>query len=110
MKYLVTGCTAVEFASDEQLTHFLEDSVMPTFEYMTKLEREKRILYAGTPVGERTFVFIAEAASNEELDEMLRGIPMWPMMDVKVTALEPIADREKQERKYMQQHLTAAHR
>ncbi len=110
MKYLVTASTAVEFASDEQLTRFLEEEVMPTFEYLMKLEREKKIFFAATPVGERTLVFIAEAASNEELDEMLRRIPMWPMADVKVTALEPIAVREKEEREYLQQRLAAAHR
>jgi muconolactone delta-isomerase len=108
MKYLVSGCTSSGFSSEEQLAHFLEESVIPSFEYLMKLEKEKKIIVAGLPVGERSFVFIAEAASNEELDEMLRQIPMWPMMDWEVTPLEPLAGREKQEQAYLKEHPTAA--
>ncbi len=110
MKYLVSGCMSSGFSSEEDLIRTLEDIVMPSFEYLMKLERDKKILAGGLPIGERAFVFIAEAASNEELDLMLRGIPMWHMMDWKVTALEPVSGREMQERTFLKEHLAASHR
>ncbi len=47
----------------------------------------------GLPVGDRAFVFIAEAASNEELDSMLRSIPAWGVLTWKVTPLQSFAAR-----------------
>ena len=110
MKYLVCGCKGPSFTSEDELVRVLEDVVLPSFEQLMKLEKEKKIVAGGLPVGERAFVFIAEAASNEELDRMLRKLPMWPMMEWEVTALEPIADREAQERSILKEHLAAAHK
>jgi hypothetical protein len=43
-------------------------------------------------------VFIAEAASNEELDRLLRSIPAWGVLKWKVTPLQSFAGRATQER------------
>jgi muconolactone delta-isomerase len=43
-------------------------------------------------------VFIVEASSNEELDQMLRELPMWGSLDWEVTALQTFAGRAAQER------------
>jgi hypothetical protein len=47
-------------------------------------------------------VFIAEAASHDELDRMLRSLPMWGLFKWEVTALETFAGRAAQEREFVQ--------
>ncbi len=110
MKYLVQGSFGPGFSSEEELVHVLEDVVLPSFEYLKKLEKEKKILAGGLPVGERAVTFIAEAASNEELDQIVRAVPLWPMMQWEVTALEPFEGREMQDRKFLQEHLAGVHK
>jgi muconolactone delta-isomerase len=61
-------------------------------------KKEKKIIAGGVPVGDRAFVFIAEAKSNDELDQMLRRLPMWGRLDWEVTALQTFSGRAKQER------------
>jgi hypothetical protein len=40
----------------------------PHFEYVIRLKTEGKILAGGLPVGDREFVFIIEAPSNDEAD------------------------------------------
>jgi hypothetical protein len=98
MKYLVVGSGGPGFASREETVKVLKEIVLPSFDQLMKLERQKKILAGGLPVGDRAVVFIAEAASNEELDQMLRNIPMWGTLDWEVTALQTFAGRAAQER------------
>ena len=73
----MTGLEGPGFSSPEEATQVLEKIILPSFDVLVKLEAEKKILAGGLPVGDRAFVFIAEASSNEELDRLLRSIPMW---------------------------------
>ena len=43
-------------------------TVIPHFEYVIRLKTEGKILAGGVPVGDRAFVFIIEAPSNDEAD------------------------------------------
>jgi hypothetical protein len=52
-------------------------------------------------VGERAFVFVAEAESNEKLDRMLREIPFLGMVRWEVTPLEGIETRAAEKRVMM---------
>ena len=97
MKYLVTGSEGPGFASREEAIEVLE-RILPTFDALTKLEKERKIVAGGLPVGDRAFVFIAEAASNEELDQLLRSIPAWGVLRWHVTPLQSFAGRAAQER------------
>jgi len=98
MKYLVCGSKGPKLATSEEVVSVLEESVLAGFEYLMKLEKEKKILAGGLPIGGRAFVFIVEAASNEELDQMLRRIPFWGILEWEVTALQTFAGREVLER------------
>ncbi len=40
--------------------------MLPSLDALNKLQAEKRILVGGLKVGERAFVFVAEAESNEK--------------------------------------------
>ncbi|MBI2903342.1 MAG: hypothetical protein HYY12_07125 [Candidatus Methylomirabilis oxyfera] len=98
MKYLVSGSEGPGFATPEEAVDILEEVVLPTFDALMKLEARKKIAAGGLPVGDRAFVFIAEAASNEELDRLLRSLPAWGVLDWHVTPLQSFAGRAAQER------------
>lgn len=98
MKYLVHACDGPSFRSAEEMIPVLEKIVLPGLEAMADLEANKTILAGGLPVGERALVFIVEATSNEELDAMLRKIPLWGMLTWEVTPLQGFKTRADQER------------
>ena len=103
MRYLVSGSEGPGFASPEEAVEILEEVVLPTFDALMKLEAQKKIAAGGLPVGDRAFVFIAEAASNEELDRLLRSIPAWGVLEWHVTPLQSFAGRAAQERDVVKQ-------
>ena len=103
MKYLVSGSEGPGFASPEEAVEILEEVVLPTFDALMKLEAQKKIAAGGLPVGDRAFVFIVEAASNEELDRLLRSIPAWGVLDWHVTPLQSFAGRAAQDRDVVKQ-------
>lgn len=97
MKYLVVGSGGPGFASPEEALDVLQSTILPSFNQLIELQKKKKI-DGGLPVGDRAFVFIAEAKSNEELDQMLRNLPMWGELDWEVTALQTFKGRATQER------------
>ena len=103
MRYLVLGAGGPGFASDEEAFQILKSVVLPSFTELERLEREKIIIAGGLPVGERSLVFIVEAKSNDELDRILRRIPMWGALDWEVTALQTFSGRAEQERQFVKE-------
>jgi hypothetical protein len=98
MKYLVFGSGGPGFASPKEAAQVLKEVILPSFDMLLKLEAEKKILAGGLPVGDRAFVFIVEATSNDEVDQLLRNIPMWGSLDWEVTPLQTFAGRADMER------------
>ena len=103
MRYLVSGSEGPGFASPEEAVEILEEVVLPTFDALMKLEAQKKIAAGGLPVGDRAFIFIVEAASNEELDRLLRSLPAWGVLEWHVTPLQSFAGRAAQERDVVKQ-------
>lgn len=99
MKYLVTGSGGPGYASGEEAAEVLPNLVFPAFKRIMELEKKKKILAGGLPVGERAFVCIVEAKSHDELDRLLQSIPMWGVLDWEVTPLQSVTARYAQERK-----------
>jgi hypothetical protein len=98
MKYLVIGSEGPGFTSPEQAVEILEKVILPTFDVLITLEVEKKILAGGLPIGARAFVFILEASSNEEADQLLRDIPAWGVLKWEVRPLQSFEGRAKKER------------
>jgi hypothetical protein len=98
MRYLVVGSGGPGFASPEEAKAVLESIILPSFNELIKLEKAKKIVAGGLPVGERAFVFIVESKTNDDLDKMLRALPMWGTLDWEVTPLQTFSGRAKQER------------
>ncbi len=94
MRYLVTMKTinTAMPPSPDQIIPYLEHMVIPHHEALAKLEAEKKILAGGCLVGQRANVLIAEAASNEELHQLLMSLPMFAMMETDVTPLTSVED------------------
>ena len=102
MKYLVVASGGPGFSSAEEAREVLEKTILPSFAALNKLEAEKKILAGGLPVGDRAFVFILEARSNEEVDQLLRDLPMLSMrgsLEWEVTPLLSFSARAAEERK-----------
>lgn len=103
MKYLVIGKGGPGFASPEEAKNILTEIVLPSFDELLKLEKDKTILAGGLLVGDRAFVFIVEAGSNDEVDRMLRKIPMWGVLEWKVKPLQDIFARAEIERNILKE-------
>ncbi len=88
MKTVETAMTL----SPDQIIPFMENIVIPNHEALTKLEAEKKILAGGCVAGSRANVFIMEAASNEELHQLLMSLPMFGMLEIDVTPLTSVED------------------
>ncbi len=101
MKYLVKGTGGPASASPEEMASLLKNVVLPTFDQLIKLEQEGKIT-GGLPVGDRAFVFIVEASSNDEVDKLLRSLPIWGVLEWKVIPLQTLEGRAAIERKIVE--------
>jgi hypothetical protein len=102
VQYLVEGARGPLPPSPEQALALLEETVLPHFEYMIRMKAEGKILAGGVPVGDRAFVCIIEASSNDEADRIVRDMPAWGLLEWKVTPLQSIEARAEMERKVVQ--------
>lgn len=104
MKYLVTMelIGTPPAASPQELVQWLEQMVIPSEEAFIKLEAEGKILAGGDLSGRRGWAAIVEAASNEEVTQLLDSIPQWPLLKVDVTPLESSEKRLAQIRQHLE--------
>ena len=103
MQYLVRGTSGPSFATAEEAVQLLQEIVVPSLDQLAKLKDEGKILAGGLPVGDRAVVFIVKAANNNEVDQLVRNIPLWPGMDWDVTPLQSFKGRASMESKAIQQ-------
>jgi hypothetical protein len=103
MKYLVIGSKGPGFASPEEAVEILQEKVLPSLDGFIKLEKQKKLLAGGLPVGDRAFVFIVDAASNGEIDHLLQDIPLWGVLSWQVTPLQTFAGRAAYERQALKE-------
>jgi hypothetical protein len=108
MRYLVTGSEGPGFASPEETVNVLEKIVIPSFYALTALEPKRKIVAGGLPLGDRAFVFIVDARSNEEVDALLRDLPMWGVLKWRVTPLQSFKGRARIEREAVRSLKAAA--
>lgn len=97
-QYLVIGSGGPEYATPSETVEALEDGLLPTFDALMKLEVDKKIVGGGMPVGDRSFAFILEAASNDEADRLLRDLPAWGLLKWEIKPLQSFLARATKER------------
>jgi len=102
MKYLVIGNEGPGFFSAEEAIEMLENIILPTFEELEELENEGALV-GGIPVGERAFAFILEADSHDDVDRILRSLPIWSALEWEVTPLQDFQLRAQQEREILKE-------
>ena len=77
--------------------------VKPEEKAAIKMEKEGKILAGGDLSGRKGWAFIMEAASNEQLSQLLSSIPEWPFLKVDVTPLDSFEERVAQMRQELEQ-------
>ncbi len=92
MKFLVTMEQVVS-PTPQEFVQFVEQVIIPNHEACVKLEAEGKILAGGWMAGTRDCGFVVEAASSEEVAQLLTSLRLWSMMKVKVAPLESFEHR-----------------
>src|SRR5712691_7135929 len=105
MLYLVQGeLVETEYVlPPQQFAEYVENRVVPYWEAMTKLEAEGKVRAGGVPAGSRSATFIVDAASNDEVTEILVSLPIWAWCKWQVTPLESFQHRLNQSRQVLTQ-------
>lgn len=101
--YLVVASGGPGFTSPQEAITVLEKGILPTFDALQKMQKEGKILAAGLPAGDRAFLFIVQAASNDEVDNLIRDLPAWGALQWKVKALQSIEGRASRERQILEE-------
>src|ERR671920_984174 len=88
MRFLVTidGSDIGVGMPPERLAHVVEHMVTPGLEKLVQWEQEGRI-YGGGYTAARGGVFIMEADSSEEVEQLITSLPYWGLVKVEVKPL-----------------------
>jgi len=88
MRFLVTldGSDIGVGMPPERLGQVVEQMVVPSIEQLTQWEQERRI-YGGGYTAARGDVFIMEADSSEEVEQLVTSLPYWGLVKVEVKPL-----------------------
>jgi muconolactone delta-isomerase len=88
MRFLVTidGSDVGVGMPPERLAHVVEQMVTPGLEQLVQWEQEGKI-YGGGYTAARGGVFIMEADSSEEVDQLVTSLPHWGLVKVDVKPL-----------------------
>lgn len=89
------------FASPRETAEVLEQGILPLFDQLLELQKQKKIVAGGLPAGSRTLYLIVDAESNDEVDQMLRDLGAWGVFSWKVTPLQTLKGRADMEREIL---------
>jgi muconolactone delta-isomerase len=59
-----------------QLTEIVTDAILPSLEALKDLQAKGKVLAGGHPVGQHYIVMFMEADSEDEVRELLEGLPL----------------------------------
>jgi hypothetical protein len=102
--YLVEFEATQPGATREQTIERLDTVVIPTLE---RLGKESKIRAGGITVNSLAGVFVVEAKSKDEVDEFVRTLPAWNIMQWKVRPLQTFGHRADIEKKTVQELRTS---
>lgn len=109
MLYLVTG-EFVEVGAmlpPEQLAGIIEQAALPSLEMLAQWEEEGKGK-GGVFAGERTGVFVLEAASSEEVGQLLASLPFWGLLKWHVRPLQSFRSALERDRAVVEPIKAAA--
>ncbi len=79
--------------SPQQAAGLIENMVIPTTERLIQLKSEGKVLVAGTPPGHKSVYFVVDAASHDEVNQLVDNLPLWPIHHWEITPLVDIEDQ-----------------
>ncbi len=71
----------------------IEQYINPTLEICTKLQAEGKIVAGGPASAAIQLIFIVKAESDRELDAIVSGLPVWPLMETTITPMTTFQGR-----------------
>jgi muconolactone delta-isomerase len=74
---------------------FIEQFIYPTLELGKKLQDENKIIAGGPVSGAVALALVVSADSPQELDDLVTGLPVWPLMETEVTPLSTFEARKQ---------------
>ena len=104
MRYLVTTdyVDPGPLLPPQQVPTLLRTTIFPTEEALARMEAEGKV-HGGVVSGARKAVFMLEADSNEEVNQILQGLPAWGILKVEVTPLLSFETRREHEQQALEQ-------
>lgn len=112
MRYLVTSedrSSGLPNIPPPQIVQMVESLIVPSLEMLAKWEREGRI-HGGTFAGRRGGCMIIDAASHEEVTDLLTSLPFWGVQEWKITPLSSFEASSKRVREMGQRMKSMAPR
>jgi hypothetical protein len=101
MRYSVTLTQTENFnptGDSKAAAQYIERCVFPSLDALSKWEKEKRV-FGGVVAGAREICFYVDAASNEEVSDLVNQLPLWPFVSTRICPLESFEFRLNQDRK-----------
>ena len=108
MRFLVTlDGSGVSGVPPDQLGQVLEQMIIPGIEQLAQWEQEGRIHGGGYTAG-RGGVFMIDADSSEEVDQLVTSLPHWALLKVDVkplTSTSAVLERARAVRQRFQERV-----
>ncbi len=76
----------------DQLTKLIRGAILPSMEALTQLKAQGKLVSGGYPIRRPAIVLLVEAQSEEDLYEMLEGLPLWDEVEVEATRMQGFED------------------
>jgi hypothetical protein len=69
-------------AERDQLTQFIRGTILPSVESLAQLQAQGKVVPGGYPIGRPTIMLLVDAESEEELYEIVEGLPIWEQVEI----------------------------
>lgn len=79
------------------IVQIVEQTVLPSFEAMAKLQEQKKIVAGGIYSGDRRGAFILDVADNDEASRVLMSLPFWGLVKWTLTPMQSFRERASDE-------------
>ena len=76
----------------DRLANIVREAILPSVEALIPLKAQGRLVTGGYLVGERSMVFVFEADSEEEVREVLEGLPLSGVATAELRPMQPLGD------------------
>lgn len=85
------------------VVHVVEQAVLPSFEALAKLQKQKKVVAGGIYSGAKAGAFILDVADNDEANRVMMSLPFWGLVKWTLTPLQSFRERAADEAKMIAQ-------